>query len=69
MRTITEGSAPKQRVSCDNLPPEAVDATWERFNSSCEEAMRVEKLGLIVFQYHLGFKPSEANRQLIRDCR
>ena len=71
MRTLLSGGggAPKQRVSCGDLPPDAVDATWQRFNDSCEEAMRVDKLGLIVFQYHLGFKPSEANRELIHDCR
>ena len=69
MRAFTEGGAAKQRLSCSDLPPEAVDATWQRFNESCEEALRVGKLGLIVFQYHLGFKPSEANHELVRDCR
>jgi hypothetical protein len=69
MRSLTEGSAPKQRVSSSDLPPEAVDATWQMFNECCEEAMRVNKLGLIVFQFHLGFKPSDTNRRLIQDCR
>jgi hypothetical protein len=59
----------KDKVSASDLPTDALHAVWERFNEACLPAFEDGKLGLVIFQFHLGFLPSETNRDLIRCCR
>jgi uncharacterized protein YecE (DUF72 family) len=65
----TGGGGEQQRVSLDQLRPASVDALWDAFHGAVLPAHEAGKLGLILFQFHLSFRPTAANRAHVAWCR
>jgi len=42
---------------------------WDRYNSALLPAYQKNKLGVVVFQFHLGFHPTDVNKKHIIECR
>lgn len=42
---------------------------WDRFNSALLPAYQKNKLGVVIFQFHLGFHPTNENKEHIMECR
>ena len=45
-------------------PPAVEDACWRAFHTACEPLYKADRLGCILFQYHLSFQPSQANLEV-----
>lgn len=66
---LTPEEESRPRVALRDLPPEMVDALWERFNGAVQILHDRGKLGCIVFQYHADFGPSAPHLEHIAYCR
>jgi len=55
------------QVGPGKLPPGGEDALWRLFHAALAPVVAARRMGLVVFQFH--FKPSEANRSHVLDCR
>jgi uncharacterized protein YecE (DUF72 family) len=53
-----------QRDQC----PEAFSDLWILFNNSLEPAVQSQKVGVIVFQFHTNFAPTETSRHFVEEC-
>ena len=56
-------------VPLNDLPAEALDRAWSLFHASLEPVYRAGKLGIITFQFHLSFQPTESNLAYVLECR
>lgn len=72
-REAAEKEAPwlaqRTNVKLEELPEAVVQGLWSRFNSLCELLYNRGKLGLVVFQFNRGCKPTWHNVQFITDLR
>jgi uncharacterized protein YecE (DUF72 family) len=55
------------QIGPGELPPGGEDALWRLFHEALAPVVAARRMGLVVFQFH--FKPSEANRAHVLDCR
>ena len=60
---------PGDYVALSEMPEKAVAATWAAFHAALEPIYRSDKLGVVAFQFHLTFEPSEANLEYVCECR
>ena len=58
----------ERSYSYDSLPTEAVDDLWALFNDCLTPVVQANKMGAVVFQFHLNFVPSDDNRLFIEAC-
>lgn len=58
----------KKNLYPEDLPPEVVDAIWERFTSALWPLHDAGKLGVILFQFPPWFVIGKRNRSFILDC-
>eukprot|EP00667_Euglena_gracilis_P014766 EG_transcript_15320 len=66
----TFGLAGESKVcALAELPTAAVDAIWDRFHAAVLPLQEASKMGVVVAQFHLGFKPGEAARRHIEWVR
>ena len=56
-------------VAMENMPGHAIQQCWDLFNASMEPMYRDQKLGVVMFQFHLSFRPSQENLEYVLDCR
>ncbi|KAJ7523754.1 hypothetical protein O6H91_18G061600 [Diphasiastrum complanatum] len=56
-------------VQLDSIPASSRDEIWQIFNNSLEPVHEAGHLGVVVFQFHLSFKPSEGNKRHVLWCR
>jgi uncharacterized protein YecE (DUF72 family) len=56
-------------VPMSELPPAAMNTAWSLFIASLEPIYQLGKLGVITFQFHLSFAPTESNMNYILECR
>eukprot|EP00850_Spirogloea_muscicola_P014681 SM000107S14047 [mRNA] locus=s107:141773:144739:- [translate_table: standard] len=70
-RGVREKLPPSQgnRVTLKSLPPPLRDEIWARFNGAVGIAHAANALGCIVFQFHLGFRPTKESRAHVEWCR
>lgn len=61
--------APGDYAALGDLPEPAVAATWAAFTAALEPIYRAGKLGVVAFQFHLSFDPTEANLDYVLECR
>jgi uncharacterized protein YecE (DUF72 family) len=63
-------NAPKgTRIEMPQVPGKIIDEIWRRFHLSIEPARVAQKLGPVLFQFHLGFDVTDANRRHVEWCR
>ena len=63
------GTGGLSRVSLNQLPPDVVAALWESMNLALAPAIKAGKMGVVVAQFHAGFKPSPGNRRHVEWIR
>jgi uncharacterized protein YecE (DUF72 family) len=57
-------------VPLSELPPAAIDKAWSLFIASLEPVYQSGKLGIVTFQFHLSYHPSDNNlKYIIQECR
>ena len=56
-------------VPMTEMPPAAIDTAWSLFLASLEPVYQSGKLGVITFQFHLSYQPSESALAYILECR
>lgn len=56
-------------VPLSELPPTALDRAWALFHASLEPVYQSGKLGIVTFQFHLSFHPSESALAYVIECR
>jgi uncharacterized protein YecE (DUF72 family) len=56
-------------IPMSELPPAAVDTAWSLFLASLEPVYQAGKLGVVTFQFHLSYTPSESALSYILECR
>ena len=56
-------------VTLAQLGDDGVDGAWSAFHDCLAPLAAGGCLGLVVFQFHLSFGPSDANRAHVRWCR
>lgn len=57
------------RVTLSSLPPSATLKIWSAFNAAVLPAYETQRLGAVMFQFHLSFHPSPENKEHVRWCR
>jgi uncharacterized protein YecE (DUF72 family) len=57
------------RTNLKDLSAAAMDAVWSAQNGALLPAYQAGKLGLVIFQFHLGFTPTDENRRHVMWCR
>jgi len=62
-------SAGSTYVRMDDMPEGAVQMCWDSFNKSLDPVYSSRKLGAVIFQFHLSFRPSAENLEYVLDCR
>lgn len=60
---------PTTTISMSRMSPGAVSLCWAMFNDALNKAYMKGMLGVVMFQFHIGFAPSLANLQYIEECR
>ncbi|CAM6104910.1 unnamed protein product [Calypogeia fissa] len=63
------GPSDDQQVKLYELPSQLRDELWGIFNSALQPAYEAGRLGVVVFQFHLSFKPTEEHRAHVLWCR
>ena len=63
------GGGAAATVTLAQLGDDGVDGAWRAFHDCLAPLDAGGCLGLVVFQFHLSFGPSDANRAHIRWCR
>jgi len=58
-----------QKTTASELPPDCLQGIWNRFNEVCLEVFSESKLGFVVFQFQLSFKPCEESKLHVLECR
>lgn len=66
---IARAAAPNARLSLNDLSPAVLDKLWDAQNAALLPAYEAGKLGLVIFQFHLSFGPSEENLMHVQWCR
>ncbi|MEW5319310.1 MAG: hypothetical protein WDW38_010470 [Sanguina aurantia] len=56
-------------VSLSQLPLHSQQQLWDSFHAGVEPARKAGKLGAVVFQFQLSFKPCMVNEEHVRQCR
>ncbi|XP_062515269.1 uncharacterized protein LOC134190774 [Corticium candelabrum] len=56
-------------VKWDEMPVVVREKLWELFNAALKPMHNANKLGIVVFQFHLGFGPVVENKQHVLECR
>lgn len=56
-------------VPMSELPQAAINTAWSLFLASLEPVYQAGKLGVVVFQFHLSYHPSESALAYILECR
>eukprot|EP00249_Psilotum_nudum_P030668 c43542_g1_i1 orf=266-1651(-) len=56
-------------ISLYSLPSSLRDELWQVFNQALKPVHDAGSLGVVVFQFHLSFKPTEENREHVNWCR
>jgi uncharacterized protein YecE (DUF72 family) len=51
-----------------NEHPEAFSDLWILFNDSLEPAVRSRKIGVVIFQFHTNFAPTDTSREFVEEC-
>ena len=64
----SHGLSAERSYTLDSLTPEARLDLWTLFNNSLQPAVDAGKMGAVVFQFHLSFLPTEANRAFVKMC-
>jgi uncharacterized protein YecE (DUF72 family) len=59
----------KKYIEMRDMPDEVVDMCWKLFNDSLVPVYAHNQLGVVLFQFHLSFKPSRDNLQYVAECR
>eukprot|EP00890_Picochlorum_soloecismus_P006247 jgi/Picsp_1/6623/NSC_03966-R1_protein len=59
----------KKIIEMRDMPDRVVDMCWKLFNESLVPVYQANKLGVILFQFHLSFKPNRDNLQYVAECR
>jgi len=59
-----QAAQPQLHLRISSLPPGAEAACWRLFHAALEPLYQPGKLGLVVFQFHLSFVPSQQNLQV-----
>jgi uncharacterized protein YecE (DUF72 family) len=62
-------SSSSSHIKESDLPKAALDACWSAFQNCLQTLYLSEKLGIIIFQFHITFKPSTANLDKIITIR
>ncbi|HEX8850046.1 MAG TPA: DUF72 domain-containing protein [Gemmatimonadaceae bacterium] len=57
----------KSRIYAKDLPPQVMDAIWERFLDALEPLRKAKKLGGVLLQYPRWFLPTPENKDLIAE--
>lgn len=60
---------PKRYLEMRDMPDGVVDMCWKLFNESLVPVYKANKLGVVLFQFHLTFKPDRDNLQYVAECR
>ncbi|KAL4529373.1 hypothetical protein Ndes2526A_g04164 [Nannochloris sp. 'desiccata'] len=56
-------------VPMSELPAAAINTAWLLFLASLEPVYQAGKLGVVTFQFHLSYHPSESSLAYILECR
>lgn len=59
----------KKYIEMRDMPDGVVDMCWKLFNDSLVPVYNANQLGVVLFQFHLSFKPSRDNLQYVAECR
>ncbi|KAK3272191.1 hypothetical protein CYMTET_19500 [Cymbomonas tetramitiformis] len=60
---------PGDRAAFSELSAEAKRMLWQHFHEALEPVSRGGRMGVVLFQFHLSFAPTEANRGHVLYCR
>jgi uncharacterized protein YecE (DUF72 family) len=64
-----EGMDGNGRIRLQDLSTAQVKRLWDLQHAALQPALEANKLGLVIFQFHLGFQPSKANFKHVQWCR
>lgn len=69
IRTKLSFAGSDDYVKLSSLSTDIQDEIWSSFNSTLEPVFTAGSLGVVLFQFHLSFKPSLENRTHVLWCR
>jgi len=56
-------------ITWEELTHAQIQKLWDKYNSALLPAFQKNKLGVVVFQFHIGYHPTDENKRHIEECR
>jgi len=69
VRPLVTAATHLNRVHWDQMEPRAQELVWRHFHNALEPVYQGLRMGLVLFQFHLNFQPTAANREHVLGCR
>eukprot|EP00892_Ulva_mutabilis_P001030 jgi/Ulvmu1/10928/UM007_0107.1 len=58
-----------ESISLSEMDTDSIDSLWQAFHGCLRPAKEKGQLGCVLFQFHLSFTPSDANKNHVEWCR